>query len=180
MKERMTDGSDLHLRNLGSRAAIAGDDPFLQELFASTRQQELALFDEDQKRVFVSMQFSILSRSYPKAENTIILAGNVPIGRTIIDRKSDELRLVDISLLPEFRNRGIGTLIVERLVEEGRERQLPVRLQVFKFGDAVRFYERLGFCLVEDDGTYLKMELLPTGMSTTAPLNSFRTRNVMN
>ena len=156
----MTDASDFHLRNLSSRAATEGDDSFLMELFASTRPQEIAFFgaDENQKRAFVSMQFSILPRSYPKAEHTIILAGDVPIGRTIIDRKSDELRLVDIALLPDFRNGGIGALLVQQLLDEGRERQLPVRLQVFKYGDAVRFYERLGFQLIEDDGSYLKME----------------------
>lgn len=156
----MTDGSDFHLRNLSSRAATEGDDCFLQELFASTRPREMAFFgaDEDQKRAFVSMQFSILPRSYPKAEHTIILAGDVPIGRIIIDRKSDELRLVDIALLPDFRNWGIGALLIQQLLDEGRERQLPVRLQVFKYGDAVRFYERLGFQLIDDEGSYLKME----------------------
>lgn len=156
----MTDGSDFHLRNLSSRAATEDDDRFLQELFASTRPQEMAFFgaDENQKRAFVSMQFSILPRSFPEAEHKIILAGNVPIGRTIIDRKSDELRLVDIALLPDFRNCGIGALLVQQLLDEGRERHLPVRLQVFKYGDAVRFYERLGFQSIDDDGSYLKME----------------------
>lgn len=154
------DGSDFEMRNLGSRAATEEDDSFLQELFASTRPQELAFFgaNEEQKRAFVIMQFSILPRSYPKAEHTIILAGNVPIGRTIIDRHRDELRLVDIALLPDFRNCGIGALLVQQLLDEGRERQLPVRLQVFKYGAAVPFYERLGFRSIDDDGSYLKME----------------------
>ena len=166
----MIDGPDFHLRDLGSRPATKEDDSFLQELFAGTRPQEMAFFgaNEDQKRAFVSMQFSLLARSYPEAENTIILAGNVPIGRTIIDRNSDEFRLVDIALLPEFRNRGIGALLVQQLLDEGRERQLPVRLQVFKYGDAVRFYERLGFRIVEDNGSHLKMEWLPATVNSTA------------
>ncbi len=162
------DGSDFEMRNLGSRAATEEDDSFLQELFASTRPQELAFFgaNEEQKRAFVTMQFSLLPRSYPKAEHIIVLAGNLPIGRTIIDRTSDELRLVDISLMPEFRNRGIGALLVQQLLDEGRERQTLVRLHVFKYGDAVRFYERLGFRLVEDNGSYLKMEWLPVGVNS--------------
>ena len=161
--QRMTEDSDFHLKNISSRAATEEDDCFLQELFASTRPQEMAFFgaNEDQRRAFISMQFSILPGSYPNAQHTIILAGNVPIGRTIIDRKSDELRLVDIALLPDFRNRGIGALLVQQLLAEGCERQLPVRLHVFKYGDAVRFYERLGFQLTDDDGSYLKMEWRP-------------------
>ena len=156
----MTNDSDFHLGDLSSRAATEADDSFLKELFASTRTQEMAFFgaDEDQKRAFVSLQFSILPRSYPKADHRIILAGNVPIGRTIINRGSDELRLVDIALLPDFRNCGIGAMLLQQLLDEGREKQLPVRLQVFKYGDAVRFYERLGFQLIEDDGSHLKME----------------------
>ena len=160
----MTDSSDLQLSNLSSRAATEGDNSFLMELFASTRPQEMAFFgaNENQKRAFVSLQFSILPRSYPTAEHSIILAGNVPIGRTIVDRQSDELRLVDIALLPDYRNGGIGAVLVQQLLDEGRERQLPVRLHVFKYGDAVRFYERLGFKLIEDDGSYLKMEWRPS------------------
>jgi ribosomal protein S18 acetylase RimI-like enzyme len=156
----MTKGPDFHLRNISSRAATAEDDSFLRELFASTRPQEMAFFgdNEDQKRAFISMQFSILPRSYPDAMHTIILAGNVPIGRTIIDRSESELRLVDIALLPEFRNYGIGALLVRQLLDEGSEKHLPVRLQVFKYGDAVRFYERLGFQLIEENGSHLKME----------------------
>jgi|SRR5687767_9501847 len=163
MKDRMMANSDFHTENLDSRAATADDQAFLMELFASTRPEELAMFgsDEEQKRAFVSMQFSAMTRCYPKAENTIILKDNVPIGRTIVDRQLDELRLVDISLLPAFRNRGIGATLVSQLLEEARDKQLPVRLHVFKYGDAVRFYERLGFHLTEDDGSYLKMEWRP-------------------
>ena len=157
-------GSDFHLRDLSSRAATEDDHSFLLDLFASTRPEELAIFgaDENQKRAFVSMQYSAMTRCYPKAENTIILLANAPIGRTIVDRKTEELCLVDISLFPEFRNRGIGAILVRQLMNEGRERQLPVRLHVFKYGDAVRFYERLGFQLIEDDGSYLKMEWRPS------------------
>src|SRR5918995_2479578 len=113
------DCSDIHLKDLDSRVATADDHSFLLELFASTREQELAMFgaNEDQKRAFVSMQYSAMSRCYPRAENRIILAGNLPIGRTIIDRKPDELRLVDISILPEFRSRGIGAVMVNKLLE---------------------------------------------------------------
>ena len=65
-------------------------------------------------------------------------------------------------MLPDYRNGGIGAVLVQQLLDEGRERQLPVRLHVFKYGDAVRFYERLGFKLIEDDGSYLKMEWRPS------------------
>ncbi|HEY5885874.1 MAG TPA: GNAT family N-acetyltransferase [Pyrinomonadaceae bacterium] len=159
MKDRMMAGSNFSVENLGSREVTDDDYTFLMELFASTRSVELAMFsNEEQKRAFVSMQFSALMRCYPKAHSTIILYGQVPIGRTIIDRNSEELRLVDISLLPEYRNRGIGAFLVRQLLDESRESKIPVRLHVFKYGDAVRFYERLGFQLLEDDGSYLKME----------------------
>ena len=113
-----------------------------------------------QRHAFISMQYSAMSRSYPQADCTIILRGHVPIGRTIVDRRPDELRLVDISLLPEHRNCGIGAFVVKQLLAESHDSKVPVRLHVFKYGDAVRFYERLGFQLIEEDGSYLKMEWL--------------------
>src|SRR5438270_7841377 len=104
----------MEINQVKLRPATAADEPFLLELYSSTRAQELDILDLDQnqKQAFVNMQFNAQTQqyriSYPEAENGIILIDNRPIGRMIIDR-GQELTLVDIALLPEYRRHGIGS-----------------------------------------------------------------------
>ena len=68
---------------------------------------------------------------------------------------------MDIALLPEFRNHGIGSTLLEQILEEGRNRNLPVTIHVERFNPALHLYERLGFRQIEDKGVYLLMECAP-------------------
>ena len=91
------------------------DQSFLYRLYASTRQEELAVLDwsEAQKEAFLQMQFNAQHKFYTEqfsqAEFQIIEQDQEPIGRLYVDRRDDEIRLIDIALLPAYRNRGIGS-----------------------------------------------------------------------
>ncbi len=129
----------------------------------------MALVDwnEDQKADFLQMQFNAQRqhylRYYPHAEyNLICLEDQRPIGRMIIDRSRDEILLMDIALLPAYRNAGIGMRLVQDLQNEARAKGLPVRLHVEAFSRALHLYERLGFARAGEEGIYLKMEWIPS------------------
>jgi ribosomal protein S18 acetylase RimI-like enzyme len=111
------------------------------------------------------MQFTAQQRwyeqAYPEAETAIIMLAREPIGRMIVAKRSSDILLVDISLLPERRNCGIGTELLARLKAESQQSGLPVRLQVFKDNRALRLYQRLGFAVVTNDGMYRQMEWKP-------------------
>ena len=64
----------------------------------------------------------------------------------------DEIRIVDIALLPEFCNRGIGTTLLRGLQSEAAAAGKPLRIHVERFNPAMRLYERLGFRPVADRG----------------------------
>jgi GNAT superfamily N-acetyltransferase len=82
-----------------------------------------------------------------------------PAGRIWIGRDEQQIRLLDIALLPEFRNRGAGTLLIRLLIDEASVAGKPLRHMVFILNsDAHRFYERLGFVVIEDLGAYKHME----------------------
>ena len=148
---------------LSFRAATPDDTAFLFEVYAGTRMDELdaVAWDENQKLAFFKMQFDARQRQYREvyrhADCSIILKDDQPIGTILVDRNDREIRLVDISILPEHRNAGVGTQLVVKLLEDATVAALPVNLHVLKTSDAVRFYERLGFSNIEEDGAYLKM-----------------------
>ena len=98
------------------------------------------------------MQYQAQRRSYlmqfPAADYRVVQRSAVDVGRLIVDRTSDVVRLVDISLLPEHRNAGLGAGLIQDLQAEAARAGKPVMLHVGGLNRALRLYERLGF--VED------------------------------
>jgi ribosomal protein S18 acetylase RimI-like enzyme len=125
--------------------------------------KELSLipWDDEQKLSFFGSQFSARQAqyrdSYPHAEVSIILKDEVPVGVMTVDRKDREIRLVDIAILPEHQNAGIGTVVMSELISAAEAAALPITLHVLMTSPAVRFYERLGFSIADNDGAYLGM-----------------------
>ena len=165
------EGAEMRLRDGGAlalRPVAPEDDEFLFGVYMSTRERELAQVEwgEGQKEMFVRWQFGLQRREYdtrfPSAEYDMILVDGRPAGRLWVGNDGTQIRLLDIALLPEFQNRGAGTLLVRRLIEHAREAGLPLRHMVFVLNDdAHRFYERLGFSVIEDHGAYKHMEWRP-------------------
>jgi GNAT superfamily N-acetyltransferase len=159
---------------IGLRPVGPGDEPFLYLVYASTRADELALvdWDEAQKDAFVRMQFTAQHRYYheqfPDAAYQIILVDGQPGGRLYVERAVDEVLIVDIALLPEYRGRGIGTHLLHALQAEAALAGKPLRIHVERFNPALRLYARLGFRMIADRGVYLFLEWAPTAQPSNA------------
>ena len=145
------------------------DLPFLASLYASTRAEEVAQvsdWTDEQKSHFLQMQFDAQHKFYQeqftKAEYLLIEQSDAPIGRVYTDRREDEIRLIDIALLPVARGQGLGSALLQDLLQEAQSKTLPVRIHVEKNNPAMRLYIRLGFAPVEDQGVYELMEWKPT------------------
>lgn len=146
------------------RPASAGDEDFLRSVYAATRAEELAPTDwsDEQKAAFCQQQ-SIAQEAhyrahYPTAEYDVIERDGVGIGRLYVDRWAKEIRIMDISLLPEARGVGIGTQLLTELQAEAKAAGKSLTIHVEKFNPARHLYERLGFREIEDKGVYLLME----------------------
>jgi ribosomal protein S18 acetylase RimI-like enzyme len=131
----------------------------LLAVYASTRIEELSAlgWDQIQKDAFIRMQYMAQSRSYPVGNNQIIVLDQEPIGRILTDTKGDVISLVDIALLPQHRNRGIGTALIKDLLARAEVEGKSVTLHVFRSNPASRLYERLGFVKTGGDAAYLEM-----------------------
>jgi ribosomal protein S18 acetylase RimI-like enzyme len=151
-----------------TRPVAPSDDEFLLDVYASTRADELAPvpWTDEQKRAFLKMQLDAqrgeYEKRFPDADYRVILVGGRAAGRLWVARTPQQIRLLDIALLPEFRGRGVGTLLVRGLMDEAERAGLPLRHMVFQLNEgAMRFYERLGFTRLELHGAYLEMERKP-------------------
>ncbi|HZE57230.1 MAG TPA: GNAT family N-acetyltransferase [Chthoniobacterales bacterium] len=139
------------------------DDTFLARVYASSRAEELAItgWPEELKADFCRRQFDAQSAyyaaNYPGASFQMIERDGWPVGRLYIDRWEREIRIVDITLLPEFRGSGIGTKLLRDLQEEARGAGKSLTIHVERFNRALSLYQRFGFEQVEDKGAYLLM-----------------------
>jgi ribosomal protein S18 acetylase RimI-like enzyme len=140
------------------------DEAFLRTLYASIRQEELESsgWTPEQRQAFLTLQFEAQKQGYrtafPDATFSTILKNGNSAGRIIIHRKVDELRIVDMALLPEFRNQGIGTQLILDLQNQAAQSKCPLRLRVHPGSRAVRLYERLGFRKLDDDSYHRHYE----------------------
>jgi ribosomal protein S18 acetylase RimI-like enzyme len=158
---RHTPGVSAHPINLDP--VRLSDEPFLYRTFASTRTAEMVLtgWNAEQQEAFLRMQYEAQRRSYlmqlPDAQYWVIRCDGSAVGRLIIDRTTEEIHVVDIALLPEFRKRGIGSTLMKAIIKEASQAAKTVRLHVERFNPALRWYERLGFSVVNAGPIYLEM-----------------------
>jgi GNAT superfamily N-acetyltransferase len=146
------------------RPAGEGDLDLLLRIYASTRTEELAQvpWTDLQKEAFLRFQFDAQHKHYhehfPDAQYAIIVVQGRPAGRLYVHRRQDEIRLVDIALLPEHRGAGVGSALLAALIAEARAAHKPLRIHVEQFNPALRLYQRLGFVPVAETGVYLLLE----------------------
>jgi GNAT superfamily N-acetyltransferase len=145
---------------------LPDDGGFLLSVYASTRPELTGLgWPAQQLDAFIRMQFAAQIRhyreSFPDATYSIICVDGEPAGRLIVNYAGDEILVVDIALLPEFRRTGIGSGLVRRLLDQADASHLPVRCHVLHDSTARRFWERAGFAAQGRDGVYLAMERAP-------------------
>jgi ribosomal protein S18 acetylase RimI-like enzyme len=143
------------------------DRDFRYQLFCDSRQPEFAqVFPPDLFQQVMRQQFHAQTVSYreqfPRARFDIIEMAGRPIGRIVVDRPGIMLHIVDQAIVPELRNRGIGTAVMHVLMDEARGANLPVRLEVASENDpSLRLYLRLGFVVIETVPLYMQLEWQP-------------------
>jgi ribosomal protein S18 acetylase RimI-like enzyme len=151
--------------DLCTRPETEADADFLFSLFETVKGPEMAAMPADggTKRQLLSMQFRAMTQSYhaafPGARYDIILLGGEPIGRLILDLSPARAHVVYVALVPQMRNRGIGTALMAAILHEPRRHGAVCEAQV-AIGNtpSLRLWKRLGFVERERSETDVILE----------------------
>src|SRR5258706_6927538 len=158
------------MNDVTSRDAIAyrpvrpEDRPFLRYVYGTTREEELQRvpWSDEQKANFIDMQFHAQTQHYedyyPSCEYLVIELEGKGVGRLYIDRREDVIEIIDIALVPGIRGRGIGGMLIQEILDEGKAASLPVRIYVENFNPTRHLYDRLGFRHIDTNALYHVME----------------------
>lgn len=145
------------------RPARDEDRSFLRAVYGSTREEELAPtgWTREQKDWFIAQQFdaqdAYYKEHYTGATYDVVIVDGEPAGRLYVARWEDEIRVMDIALLPSFRGLGIGSRLLEPLLAEAAAAGKTVSIHVERSNPAMSLYRRLGFVEAGEHGVYLLM-----------------------
>ncbi len=152
------------------------DDSFIETVYRSTREEELKFtnWPEQQKQAFIKMQSTAQLAEYktkfPGAAFQVIIFNKQDAGRFYTWENDQEIRLIDITLLPPFRGKGIGAFLLQELIKKSDKLQKKISLHVEPSNPVLQLYLRLGFIHVKNNGRHCYMERDPA-VSFKPPLS---------
>ena len=155
---RLTD--QIHLRPVSS-----DDREFLLRVYECSREIELSMvpWDESTKRAFAEHQLdaqtSHYTSEYPGAQHCVIVSSedDERVGRLWVNRTDAHIAMLDITVLSEYRQRGIGSTVVGSLVDEAQSSGKSVEVYVETFNPSQEFFAKRGFEVENNDGMNLKL-----------------------
>lgn len=147
------------------KVASEADDGFLFQVYASTREQEIAEWGwtKQQQEEFLQMQYTCQKRSYesnyPHMEWYVIVHRQEPIGRLLINKQHDYWTLADMTILPVYQGRGYGSQLLQELLESANQAGANIGLHVATTNQRARYlYKKHGFQEIDHSGIYVQME----------------------
>ena len=150
------------------------DQLFLLELYAGTREAELAQvpWTREQKLAFVGLQFQAQAvgyrEAYPQGLHEIISIGDIPAGRIYWCRQADGIHILDITVAAASRKKGIASSVLRDILEEADRTARSVSIYLETFNPSLAFFNRLGFHVALQDGFQLLLKRPPAPSAQTA------------
>ena len=140
------------------------DNEFIETVYYATRETELNLtnWTEEQKNAFSLMQcmaqLSEYKTKFPGAAFQVIIFNKKDAGRFYTCETDTEIRLIDITLLPAFRRKGIGAFLLKELIKKSNSVQKKISLHVDPVNPVMQLYLYLGFKHIKNNGRLYYME----------------------
>jgi ribosomal protein S18 acetylase RimI-like enzyme len=117
---------------------------------------EVSEIEECKKRIFQEINGDFLN-----SNTYVIELGLEKIGRLRLVETDDELFIAGIQILPNYRNLGLGTKVLNLLIKQVLITQKSLRLEVQKSNEKARsLYKRLGFIVEsEQEDEYIMIKI---------------------
>lgn len=126
------------------------------EITMSRYATELLDWDENDRRKYHEEMWR---NKRPK----IIIYNSQPIGTIYIAENRTHTEIAQFYILPEYQNKGIGSYILEGILDNSDKASSVVELEVLKVNPAVSLYQRYGFQIVNSNKYMYQMERRPDG-----------------
>ena len=140
---------------------------FLFSLFEKTFGMPLlsAGLPEALAEQLVRQQFDVKEAAYrndfPEAQHCIIEIEGDAVGQLRMFRGERDARIVDISILPDWQRKGLGSAVLKDMLRAAQHEHRALKLSVERNSAALHLYRKLGFQTVHEDELYCEMVNAP-------------------
>ena len=86
-----------------------------------------------------------------------ILQDDERVGAINYYNDKNVVRIYRIEVLPDYQNKGIGSAILDKMIERSRKKHKNIELRVFKINPAHRLYLRKGFKTFKESDNHFYM-----------------------
>jgi ribosomal protein S18 acetylase RimI-like enzyme len=139
----------------------------LEIIFRKATNKDLSILDYiyiQNMREYVANNYSWdnnLFKSKFHPNDYIVLRYNREIiGFIKIILEKHSLYLAEVQIKKTYQNQGIGTRIIQSILDDNKLNYQRIWLQVLKGNPAIRFYRKLGFQVFSETETHYKMQLI--------------------
>lgn len=140
------------------RPSTPEDVPFLRDLhhraYRDVVSRQFGVWDEEAQNEWFETALAA-------AEFSVVECDGQRVGAVAVSVDVECLRLVELQILPEWQNRGLGSTVLEVQMEHARAGRRPIRLRVLRENRARALYERNGFVVIGQTDTHCLMEWMP-------------------
>ncbi len=109
----------------------------------------------------VAAQDQFFDAAWSADDYQIVLCDAVRCGYCCVENRNDEILIRELVIDPDFQCLGIGTRILQDVLNDSTARSVPVRLQTQILNRATALYRRLGFRESDRTDTHVLMEWHP-------------------
>lgn len=102
------------------------------------------------------------AEDWASATFSIVLSDGEPCGYLCVEDCATDFHVREIVIAPAFQGRGIGTTLLQDVLQRAGDCQVPVRLGALRANRAAALYRRLGFREIGQTPTHLLFEWQPT------------------
>jgi GNAT superfamily N-acetyltransferase len=133
------------------------DQEFIDTLYRSTREDLLMLpmdpvFIDNLIRSQQQIHALGVQQNYPNAQTIILEYQRQALGRMVFEHAADDIRLIDIAVLPSAQRQGRARYMLLYLQQMAGTRQASLSLRVVKNNLKARsLYLSAGFQIVDED-----------------------------
>jgi ribosomal protein S18 acetylase RimI-like enzyme len=92
-----------------------------------------------------------------------------PVGRIYIEREPGLIKILDVTVLPEFRNGGIGSELIRGVLNEAADSNRNVQIYVETFNPSLELFRKMGFSVVQEEGINYLLEWSTAAVATELP-----------
>ncbi|MGI8418428.1 MAG: GNAT family N-acetyltransferase [Nakamurella sp.] len=149
-------------RPITRRPATRYDKDLLRAIFTDSRSSWFAALPVALAAALLDVQFRAHRNDrelrWPHSVDQIIELQGVPAGRVTVWIGADEIRIIDLALLPGFRGQGIGRTILTDVKQEAAELCLPLRMAAAKQCDGRPSWPTLRMTVIGESDTDIELE----------------------